>query len=293
MKTLFIYNPQAGHMQIKYNLYDIVKVLSSAYQDLNIYVSQKQKDIINYLKKNASKYDLVIVSGGDGSLSETVNALMALDKKPKLGYIPAGSTNDYAASLKLPKEMLKCAKTIAEPKEEKKIDIGKFNNDYFVYVAAFGAFTEVAYSTPQDIKNILGHFAYFLNGINSLSKIKSYQLKLTYDDTQIEGKYIFGMITNSLTVGGMYSLNSRNVKLDDGLFEVMLVKEPKDLFELQQITAYLIDSKNKTKLVESFKASKLNISFTDKVSWTLDGEYGGSPNKITIENISKAITLIK
>lgn len=293
MKTLFIYNPHAGHMQIKNNLYDIVNSLSSRHEDLKIYASRKQKDIFEYVKNNGPKYDLIIVSGGDGSLSEAVNGLMNLKKKPKLGYIPAGSTNDYANSLKLPKDMKKCAKLLANYKEEKQIDIGKFNKDFFVYVAAFGAFTEVAYSTPQDVKNVIGHLAYFLNGITSFTKIKSYNMKITYDDKVFEDKFIFGMITNSLSVGGLYSLNSRNVKLDDGLFEVMLVKEPKDILELNKITAYLLDPKIKTDLVYSFKTNKLIITSNDKVSWTLDGEYGGSLNKVIINNINKAVTLIK
>ena len=293
MKTLFIYNPNGVHMQIKYNLYDVLNTLSKEYKDLVVYASTKTKDIINYVKKNGSKYELIIVSGGDGSLSEAVNGIMSLKKKPKLGYIPAGSTNDYASSLKLSKDMKKCAKQIVDHKDIKKIDIGKFNNDYFVYVAAFGAFTEVAYSTPQDIKNAIGHLAYLLNGINSISKIKSYDLSIKSDNETYDGKYIYGMITNTLSVGGMYHLNNRNVKLDDGLFEVMLIEKPKDLIELQEITAALLNSKIKTKHVKIFKTKGLTIIPKSNMSWTLDGEYGGSPKKVSIKNISKEITLYK
>lgn len=293
MKTLFIYNPHAGHLQIKYYLFDIINALSKEYPDMNVYASQKQKDIVNYIKKNGKNYDLIIVSGGDGSLSEAINGIMSLDNKPKLAYIPAGSTNDYATSLKLSKDMKKCAKQIVEHKNIQKIDIGKFNNNYFVYIAAFGAFTEVAYSTSQDAKNVIGHLAYILNGINSISKIKSYSLKIKTDNEEFEDTYIYGMVTNSLSVGGLYSLNSRNVKLDDGLFEVMLIKKPKDLIELEEITASLIDTKHKSKLVQIFKTSHLKITPKEKMSWTLDGEYGGSPSKINIQNITKSITLLK
>ena len=293
MKVLFIYNPHAGHMQIKYNLYDVINSLSKGFDDLNVYASTKQKDIINYLNINGSKYDLIIVSGGDGSLSETINGIMSLDRKPSIGYIPAGSTNDYAASLKLSKDMDKCAKQIVEHKDIKQIDIGKFNNDYFVYIAAFGAFTEVAYSTSQDAKNAIGHLAYILNGITSLSKIKTYKLEIDTDKEEYEDNYIYGMITNSLSVGGLYSLNSRNVKLDDGLFEVMLIKAPKDLLELEEITAYLINPKLKTNLVQTFKTRLISIETKEKMPWTLDGEYGGSPNKVQITNLNKAITLYK
>lgn len=293
MKTLFIFNPNAGHMQIKYNLYDIVKILSKEYDDLSIYSSIGQKDIINFIKKNGSNYNQIIVSGGDGSLSEAINGLMFLKDKPKLGYIPAGSTNDFAASLKLSKDMKKCAKQIVEHKDIGKIDIGKFNDNYFVYIAAFGAFTEVAYSTPQDIKNVLGHLAYVLKGINSLSKIKSYDLSIKTDNEKFEGKYIYGMITNSLSVGGLYKLNSKNVKLDDGLFEVMLIEKPRDLIELEEITASLLNSKINNKLVKTFKTKNIIIEPKQNMSWTLDGEYGGTPKKISIKNINKAITLLK
>lgn len=293
MKTLFIYNPNAGHMQIKYNLYDVLNTLSKEYKDLVVYASEKTKDIVNYVKKNGSKYELIIVSGGDGSLSETVNGIMSLKKKPKLGYIPAGSTNDYASSLKLSKDMKKCAKQIVEHKDIKKIDIGSFNDNYFVYVAAFGAFTEVAYSTSQDIKNAIGHLAYVLNGINSLSKIKSYDLEIETDDETFSGKYIYGMITNSLSVGGLYKLNSKNVKLDDGLFEVMLIERPKDIIELEEITACLLNFKIKTKLVKTFKTKSISIATKQSLSWTLDGEYGGSHFVSKISNIKKAIKIIK
>ena len=281
-------------MQIKYNLYDVINTLSKEYNDLVVYASTKHKDIVNYVKKEGSKYELIIVSGGDGSLSETVNGLMSLKAKPKLGYIPAGSTNDYATSLKLSKDMKKCAKQIVEHKGTKKIDIGKFNNDYFVYIAAFGAFTEVAYSTPQDIKNVIGHLAYILNGINSLNKIKSYELEIKSDNETYDGNYIYGMITNSLSVGGLYHLNNKNVKLDDGLFEVMLIEKPKDLIELQEITAaLLLNSRITSKHVKIFKTKEITITPKTNMSWTLDGEYGGSPKKVKIKNISKTITLLK
>ena len=293
MKTLFIYNPYAGHVQIKQYLWTIVKELTSVYKDLNIYASQKSKDVIDYLKKNASNYDLIIVSGGDGTLSEAINGIMPKKERPKIAYIPAGSTNDYASSLKLPSNMEKCVSLITHPTENKQIDIGKLNSSYFVYIAAFGLFTEVAYSTPQDIKNVIGHLAYLLNGINSLSKIKSYKLKVTINNETIEDKFIYGMATNTLSIGGVYKLDKNTVKLDDGLFEVMLIKMPKDLIELSQITAHLIDQNQKTDLVKTYKTNKIVFESNKEVSWTLDGEYGGSHKKVVIRNITKALTLIK
>lgn len=293
MKTLFIYNPYAGHVQIKSSLWAIIKELSSVYKDMNIYASQEPKDVYNYLKKNSEQYDLVIISGGDGTLSEAVNGIMANKLKSKIAYIPAGSTNDYASSLKLPSNMEKCVNLITHPQVDKQIDIGKFNNSYFVYIAAFGAFTEVAYSTPQDIKNVLGHLAYVLNGINSLKNIKSYKLKISINNEVLEDKFIYGMVTNTLSVGGTYKLDKKSVKLDDGLFEVLLIKNPKDLIELSEIAAFLIDQNQTTNLVKTYETNKLVIESNKEIPWTLDGEYGGSPKKVIIKNLNKALTLIK
>lgn len=293
MKTLFVYNPNAGHMQLKSNLWDIINTLSNTYSDLSIYTSKKPKDVTKYLKKNANKFDLVVVSGGDGTLSEAVNGLMTLENRPKLGYIPAGSTNDYATSLKIPKDMKKAAYSIVSSKKVNKIDVGKFNSNYFVYVAAFGAFTEVAYNTPQDIKRVLGHLAYLLNGISSISKIRSYKLSIKTKNNELSGNYIYGMITNTLSIGGIYQFNKKDVKLDDGEFEVTLVKKPNDLFELNEITAYLVDPKLKTSLVQTFKTDSLTIESKTNLSFTLDGENGGTHKKVVIKNINKAINFVK
>ena len=293
MKTLFIYNPNAGQKQIKNYLYNILNIFAKADYDMTVFPTRKQGETIDYLKKNAKDYDLIICSGGDGTLNEAINGLMnaKLEDTPTLGYIPAGSTNDYANSIKIPKNMEKAAQLITEGSPTL-YDVGKFNSKYFIYIAAFGAFTKVSYNTPQDIKNVLGHLAYLLEGIKSLSEIKAYKMKIKSEDLTIEGKFIYGMVTNTLSVGGIYKLNPKNVKLNDGEFEVMLIREPKDAIEFNEITSFLLGTINKTDLVLTFKTNKVQIETSENVHWTLDGEYGGNPEKIVIKNVPKAINII-
>lgn len=293
MKTLFIYNPHAGMMQIKSHLYNILNIFASAEYDLTVYPTKKSGEIIEYLKNNALKFDLIVCSGGDGTLNETINGLLSLnsEKLPPLGYIPAGSTNDYASSIKIPKVMEKAAELIVNGKIQS-YDVGKLNSKYFIYVAAFGAFTRVSYDTPQDVKNVFGHLAYLVEGVKSLSEIKAQKIKVKLDDTVVEGNFIFGMITNTLQVGGVYKLNPKEVSLDDGLLEVMLVKEPKDVVEFNEIASFLLGGIKNSSLVLTFKAHNIIIESKESIPWTIDGEYGGSYNRTIIKDKQKAINII-
>ena len=293
MKTLFIYNPHAGMMQIKSHLYNILNIFASAEYDLTVYPTKKSGEIAEYLKNNALKFDLIVCSGGDGTLNETINGLLSLnsEKLPPLGYIPAGSTNDYASSIKIPKVMEKAAELIVNGKVQS-YDVGKLNSKYFIYVAAFGAFTRVSYDTPQDVKNVFGHLAYLVEGVKSLSEIKAQKIKVKLDDTVVEGNFIFGMITNTLQVGGVYKLNPKEVSLDDGLLEVMLVKEPKDVVEFNEIASFLLGGIKNSSLVLTFKAHNIIIESKESIPWTIDGEYGGSYNRTIIQDKQKAINII-
>ena len=293
MKTLFVYNPHAGMMQIKNHLYNILNTFAAADYDLTVLPTRKQGEAISYVKKHASEYEFIVCSGGDGTLNEVVNGLLrsGQEKIAALGYIPAGSTNDFASSLKLPKSMEKAAELITGGVPVP-YDVGMFNSKYFVYIAAFGAFTKVSYSTPQDTKNIFGHMAYLVEGIKSLAEIKAYKMKVKYDDMSIEGKFIYGMVTNTMVVGGLYKLDPKTVKLDDGELEVLLVREPKSILELSEISSYMLGSIDKSDLVLSFKTKKISFENYNNVPWTLDGEYGGDAGNITIRCINKAINII-
>ena len=289
-KLLFIYNPKAGKAKIKNKLADILDIFARAEYEITVFPTQGQGDARHLMECRSRDYDLVVCSGGDGTLDETVTGMVESGFKTPIGYIPAGSTNDFGGSLSLPKNMLKAAEIIVEGKSFP-CDIGAFNEDVFVYIAAFGLFTEVSYETDQDAKNMLGHMAYLLEGMKRLSAIKSFPMRISYEDKIIVDDFIFGMITNSTSVGGFKNITGKNVKLDDGVFEVTLIKRPKNPIELNNIIVSLLNHDIDTGVMYCFRAASLSLESTEPVAWTLDGENGGSHKSVHIENICKGMDI--
>ena len=290
-KLLFIFNPYSGKAQIKNKLLEIVDIMVKAGYEVTIYPTQARADALNLVQKRAKKYDLVVCSGGDGTLDEAVSGMMLSEKKVPLGYIPAGSTNDFANSLKIPKDMVKAAKAAVSGKKFA-CDVGKFNDSFFIYVAAFGIFTAVSYKTSQEWKNILGHAAYILEGAKSLHEITSYHMRVEYDGNEIEGDFLLGMITNSTSVGGFKNMTGKDVKLDDGLFEVTLIHKPKNIIELNTIIASLTNLKDETDLIDSFRADSVKFYSEEEIPWTLDGEFGGDHKEVQIKDHCKAVDIM-
>ena len=287
---LFVFNPKAGKGKIKTHLLDIVDIFSSHNYEIIIRSTQAPRDAYEKAKEYADSVDLIVCSGGDGTLDEVVTGIMEVDSSVPIGYIPAGSTNDFANSLFMPKNMTKVAEMIME-EELYHCDIGRFNQKTFAYVAAFGLFTDVSYETDQDLKNVLGHVAYVLEGVKRLFDIKSYHMKVTSDEVQAEDDFIVGMITNSRSVGGFKNLTGKNVDMNDGLFEVTLIAHPKNPLQLQEIITALVMAEDNTDLIYSFKTKKLTIESDEEVPWTLDGEFGGDHSYVDIENRHKALNL--
>lgn len=297
-KALFIVNPYSGKGLIKNHILEIIDIMVKAGYEMTVYTTQERGDAIRAVKERDASYELVVCSGGDGTLDEIVTGMLQSGFKTTIGYIPAGSTNDFANSLKLPASMKKAAEIVASG-EIFPCDAGLFNNDIFVYIAAFGLFTEVSYGTPQEMKNMLGHMAYILEGVKHLQNIKSYHMKVVCKDggassteKTIEDDFIFGMVTNSLSVGGFKGITGRNVLLNDGLFEVVLIKRPRNPMELNAILSALVSEKFDTNLMYSFKAGELYIEAQDEVAWTLDGEFGGKHRTVTLKNKQKAIDIM-
>lgn len=289
-RMLFIYNPKAGKAQIRNKLADILDVFAVAGYEITIHPTQKRGEAVELMEQREPVYDVVVCSGGDGTLDEVVTGMMKSSFRTPIGYIPAGSTNDFGGSLSLPKNMVQAAQTIVKG-HNFACDVGEFNNDIFVYIAAFGLFTDVSYQTGQDMKNLLGHMAYLLEGMKRLSSIRSYQMKVCYQDHVIEEDFIFGMVTNSVSVGGFKRITGKNVLLDDGVFEVTLIKRPRNPMELNNIMVSLINRDIDTDAMYCFKTSKVSFESEDKVPWTLDGEFGGKHKKVHIENACKAIEI--
>ncbi|NLA85476.1 MAG: YegS/Rv2252/BmrU family lipid kinase [Clostridiales bacterium] len=293
-KILFIINPKAGKQQIKNYLLDILDIFVKESYDTTVYITQSRGDAINVTEERAKEYDLVVCSGGDGTLNEVVSGMMKSKKKVPIGYLPAGTTNDFAGSLHIPKNLIAAANTIVKG-QTYSCDIGSFNDYYFTYVAAFGLFTDVPYETKQETKNILGYLAYILEGIKRLNEMKSYRLKVEYNGNSLTDDFIFGMITNSTpstAIGGFLNLNTSNAYINDGLFEVTLIKRPKSAMELQEIITALLTQDFNKKHIITFKSNHLVITGNNKISWTVDGEFGGEHEKVIITNLREEIKII-
>lgn len=292
-KMLFIFNPCSGKTQIRNKLMDILDIFTKAGYELLVHVTQGSKDAMETAAAYGSSMDLVVCSGGDGTLNETISGLMRLEGIPDLGYIPAGSTNDFASSLKISRDMTAAANA-AVSGNPFPIDIGCFCGDrYFVYIAAFGAFTEVSYLTPQDKKNVLGHQAYMLEGMKSLASIKSYTMRVECEEMTLKGEFIFGMVTNTISVGGFKGLVSRNVALDDGQFEVLLIRTPKTPLDLTNIINYMFLKEEPNEYVHKFRTRSLKILPKEPVDWVLDGEFGGTRMEVDILNLRKQIRIMR
>ena len=290
-KMLFIYNPRAGKSQIRSNLLDMIDIFVKAGYEVTAYPTQAQGDGIKAVtERQIGYYDMIACSGGDGTLDEVVTGMMQCEKRLPIGYVPAGTTNDFAGSLGIPRSMEKAARVIVDGRSFR-CDVGGFNENIFVYIAAFGLFTDVSYETRQDMKNVLGHMAYVLEGMRKLSKVKSYAMKVTSGDKVIKGDFIFGMITNSLSVGGFKKITGDNVKLDDGVFEVTLIKRPGNPVELNTIMAAMVNRNIDTDLMECFTASELQIESAEDIAWTLDGEFGGRHSRVEIRNYKQALEI--
>lgn len=297
-ELLLLVNPKAGKNEVKQNLMDIVDILVKAGWRVVIRTTQYSGEVTDIIKAEGSRYEMVVCAGGDGTLNEAVRGLIHLDRQPVLGYIPAGTTNDFATSLNLPKNNLLHAAEIAATGEPFCCDAGLFNLRPFVYVAAFGIFTEVSYSTPQQSKNALGHAAYILEGIKSLADVKTHELVIATDGEVISGEFLFGMVSNSISVGG-FKMNSKSkIEMNDGLLEVVLVRKPRNPIELQGAIAALLRNEFTTlndlgeTCLYTFRTQKLQVFSKEPVPWTLDGEYGGELQSVTISVKPQAYSIM-
>lgn len=295
-KMLFIINPRSGKEQIRSRLLGILDGFIKNGYEPSVYITQGPKDAQRQAARAKAK-ELVVCSGGDGTLNEVVSGLMEIEpsRRPVLGYIPSGSTNDFASSLGLPKNMRKAAQ-IAATGQPFSVDVGVFGDKkYFVYVAAFGAFTEVSYSTPQETKNILGHQAYMLEAIKRLTGLKAYRMRLAWEhmgeQKELEEEFILGMVTNTTSIGGFRGLVGMDVALDDGEFEVLLIRTPRTPLDIASIASYLIQREGENECVFRFRTSRLSIQSGEAVDWSLDGEFGGSWKETTVENRPREIQI--
>lgn len=290
-KMLFIYNPNSGMGLLKPKLSDVLDIFVKGGYEVTVYPTQKYHDAVRKMGEYEEQYDLVACSGGDGTLDEVVTGMMKREDKVPIGYIPTGTTNDFASSLHISKNMLEAADTVVNGVPFA-CDVGEFNEDYFVYIAAFGLFTDVSYETKQSMKNVLGHLAYILEGTKRIFNIPSYRIKVTHDGETIEDEFIYGMVTNSRSVGGFKGITGKNVVFDDGKFEVTLFKTPRNPMELNEILGALALRKINPKRMYSFKTNEVHFETEEEIPWTLDGEFGGVHEEVVVKDCQKALEIM-
>lgn len=294
-KALFIYNPVAGRVQLRSELWDVIRILSKRYF-LVVMETQGAGDGRRFIAQNKNvEFDAVICCGGDGTLNEVVTGMLENDISVPIGYIPCGSTNDFARSLHIPTTPHLAAMKIISG-ETRHIDIGLLDNSKcFAYIASFGAFTRASYGTPQKEKNVFGHLAYCLNGAKDLFAIKKspvYKAEILLSDgSSVKGEYFFGAVCNSTSIAGLVRLPDESVDLGDGLFESVFIKKPKTGKEWFALLDDLVHKRiEKNRLVEMFKVSSLTVKM-DAVAWSLDGEKALLGREVCVNNQKHAIRI--
>lgn len=296
MKVLFIVNPCSGRGKIKTEILDILKIFCCAGYEVTTHITTRQGDAVDVAAAAVKKgYEQIICCGGDGTLNEVITGICTDGSHIPVSYIPAGTTNDFARTMDIDADMKKAAKKIVKAEEKVNVDIGKFSsNRYFTYIASFGLFTSVAYKTQQNIKNTLGHMAYIFEGIASMTNIEHYNISFTADGREYSGEYIYGGITNSTSVAGIFKYDQSVVDLCDGLFEVLMIKKPKNPNEFMKIVSGITSGDlSDTSVFDFCKASRVELNMPSGVVWTLDGEQANGKKKIVIENIPGRITMVK
>lgn len=288
---LFIYNPRAGKGSIGTHLGDIIDIFTNGGYRVTVYPTKCHGDGEVVAGQWCEEFDRIVCAGGDGTLDEIVTGVMTAGVRKPIGYLPTGSTNDFGRSIGIPKSIRRAAATAVSDKLFK-CDLGKFNSRYFVYVAAFGLFTDVTYETDQSMKNIFGYTAYLAEAVKRLPSIRSIPLRITYDDKVISDNFLVGLVTNSDSVGGIKGITGPDVKLDDGVFEVLLVRAPDNILEFNLIAPAILDRRIKSDNVICFRCSNILIESDEPIAWTLDGEFGGMVDRAEIENMHEAVEFV-
>ncbi|HEX3076322.1 MAG TPA: diacylglycerol kinase family protein [Lachnospiraceae bacterium] len=289
---LFIYNPKAGKGKIRALLPDIIELFNNHCYEVVVYATRYKRHAEQIVEDclQQQRFDYVVCSGGDGTLNEVINGTMNCDIRPKIGYIPSGTVNDFAYTLRLPKNMMEAAKTVLVDSLQS-CDVGSFNESYFVYNAAFGLFSDVSYKTAQSFKKMLGRIAYLFEGVKRLSNLKAYHIDIILDEQVISEQFIYGMVANTKSVGGFRGITGNEVMLDDGKFEGIFIRMPHNILDLQDIINHLRKGNLNCDLILSLPVKKIHFRSEEEVPWVIDGEYGGQLHNVRIENNRQAVSI--
>ena len=293
-KMLFLVNPKAGQQELRLNLLDVIDVFTAGGYDVTVHTTQGQGDLTQWVAAYGGKFDRIVCAGGDGTLNEAVSGLMQLENRPPLGYIPGGTVNDVAHTLGLKREPVKAARDIISGVPQA-VDVGNFCGDrWFTYVAGFGAFTDVSYETPQEEKRLLGRLAYLLKGAKTLGEIRPIPMRMTVGEQVVEDEVLLGLVCSTTSVGGFRPKTPviKGVSLDDGLSEVIVVKNIAAIQDLNGIATLLTKREFDPKYFYTFQTDRIRFAFPGPVKWTLDGEFGGALQSVDIQNIRRAVEII-
>ena len=291
-KMLFFVNPNAGHAEIRNYLMEVLQIFTVGGYEVTVHTTSGPKDLTRQILARGSQYDMIVCTGGDGTLNEAVSGLMGLENRPLLGYIPGGTVNDVASTLGLSHDPLRAAHDIVHGRPFA-IDVGEFGQGkWFVYVAAFGLFTDVAYETPQQDKRALGRLAYLLNGVRALSEVKSVHVRLQCQGETVEADVLDGLVCSTTSVGGFKANKTMPIALNDGKSEIVLVREFKNVADFSAAAACLLRQDFQEPYFITYQASEATFEFDEPVAWTLDGEYGGSVTRVGVRNHQRAIEII-
>ena len=291
-KLLLILNPFSGQKKANKYLPEIIQMFNEAGYEAAVHVTSGHGDATRAVMRQGADKDLIVCCGGDGTMNETITGILNAGLEVPLGYIPSGTTNDFASSLKLSHNVLQAVQDIllGEPVP---YDVGKFGDRYFSYVASFGAFTKSSYIVPQNVKNALGHAAYVLGGISELSQIRNEHLRLEIDGQVVEDDYLFGAICNSTSIGGVLTLDPKVVDMTDGLMEVLLVRAPRNLTELAECIAAVQAQTYNCAMITFRSAKTVKIHADPGMDWTLDGERQEGQAEVLVENLHRAVRIVK
>lgn len=291
-RMLFLVNPNAGHAEIRCCLMEVLQIFTAGGYEVTVHPTLGPKDLTRQIAQRGGQYDIIVCTGGDGTLNEAVSGLMGLEYRPRLGYIPGGTVNDVASTLGLSHDPIRAAQDIVHGNPFA-IDIGSFGEDrWFTYVAAFGLFTDVAYETPQQDKRALGRLAYLLNGVRALSDVKSVHVRLHCQDQTVEADVLDGLVCSTTSVGGFKTTKALPIALNDGKSEIVLVRNFKNLADFSAAAGCLLRQDFQAPYFITFQAEEATFEFDEPVAWTLDGEYGGTLRQVCVRNCRRAIEIM-
>ncbi len=292
MKSLlFILNPQAGQRRANRFMPDMIRLFIEAGYRCEPYITGSAGEATQVIARCPRKYDLVVCAGGDGTLNETISGMMAAGMNCPVGYIPCGPTNDYASSIGLSADVMQATRDILKGRAQT-VDVGLFNGRCFVYTATCGAFAKASYTTPQAAKNVLGHAAYVLEGMRDLTAIKPMHMRVRADELMLEDDFIFCSVTNSTSVGGIIQLDTQLVALNDGRFEVTMVRNPQNPAQLSSILVGVTTQSVPNDMIHFFSARRISIECSEPVEWTLDGEREPATDAVSMENLHSAFRIM-